>query len=104
MNISSLCHNFDELHTLLARMKAKCNIIGIKENMLKKHTVRNINININGYAIQHTPTEANCSGALLYISNSLNNIVRNNLAIYKKKELESIFIEVKRRQNNNVNG
>ena len=89
-------HSFDELHTLLARMKAKCNIIGIKE----KNTVRNI----NGYAIQHTPTEANCSSALLYIGNSLNYIVRNNLAIYKKKELESIFIEVKRRQNSNVNG
>ena len=97
-------HSFDELHILLARMKAKCNITGIKETMLKKHTVRNINININGYAIQHTPTEANCSSALLYIDNSLNYIVRNNLAIYKKKELESIFIEVKRRQNNNVNG
>ena len=102
--MSSLCHSFDELHTLLARMKAKCNIIGIKEAMLKKHTVRNINININGYAIQHTPTEVNCSSALLYIGNSLNYIVRNNLAIYKKKELESIFTEVKRRQNNNVNG
>ena len=94
MNISSLCHNFDELHTLLARIKVKFNIIGITGTRLKKHTVRNINRNLNGYAIEHTPTEANCSGALLYIDNSLNYTVTNDLAIYKKKELESIFIEV----------
>ena len=31
MNISSLCHNFDELHTLLPRMRVKFNIIGITE-------------------------------------------------------------------------
>ena len=67
MNISSLCHNFDELHTLLARMKVKSNITGITETRLKKHTVRNTNINLNGYAIEHTSTEGNCGGALLYV-------------------------------------
>ena len=40
------------------------------------------------------PTEANCGAALLYIDNSLNYTVRDDLAIYKNKELESIFIEV----------
>ena len=94
MNISSLCHNFDELHTLLARMKVTFNITGITETRLKKHTVRNININLNGDAIEHTPTEANCGGALLYVDNSLNYTVRSDLATYKKKKLESIYIEV----------
>ena len=70
MNISSLCHIFDDLHTLLARMNVKFNIIGITESRYKKNTIRNININLNGYAIEHTPTEANCGGALLYIDNS----------------------------------
>ena len=85
MNISSLCHNFDELHTLLARIKVKFNIIGITVTRLKKHTVRNINLNPNGYAIEHTPTEANCGGALIYIDNSLNYTFRNDLAMYQKK-------------------
>ena len=35
MNISSLCDNFDDLHTLLARMNAKLNIICITETTLK---------------------------------------------------------------------
>ena len=94
MNISSLCHNFDELYTLLARIKVKFNIIGITETRLKKHTVTNLNLNLNGYVIEHAPTEANCGGALLYIDNSLYYTVRNDLAMYKKKDLESIFMEV----------
>ena len=65
MDISSLCHNFDELHTLLARMKIKFNIISITETRLKKYAVRNININLNGYAVEHTPTKANSGGTLL---------------------------------------
>ena len=36
MNISSLCHNFDELQTLLARIEIKFNIIGITEIRLRK--------------------------------------------------------------------
>lgn len=46
------------------------------------------------YAIEHIPTETNCGGALLYIDNSMNHAVRNDLAICNKKKLESIFIEV----------
>ena len=49
---------------------------------------------MNGYSFEHTPTEANCRGALLHIDNNINYIVRDNLCIYKSKELESVFIEV----------
>ena len=87
MSISSLSHNFDELQTLLARINIKFNIIGITETRLKKHSIRNINIDLNSYAIEHTPTEASCGGALLYIISSLNYIVRNDLKLYKKREL-----------------
>ena len=92
--MSSLCHNFDDLHTLLARMNRKFNIIGKPETRLQKHPTRNININLNGCAIEHTPAEASCGDTVLYIDNSLNYTVRNDLAICKKKELEPIFIEV----------
>ena len=45
-------------------------------------------------AIEHIQTEASCDGTPLYIDNSLNYTIKNDLTIYKKKELESIFIEV----------
>ena len=58
MNISSSCHKFDDLLTLFARINVKFNMIGIKKTRFKKHTVRSINIDLNGYAIEYTPTEA----------------------------------------------
>ena len=36
MNVSSLCHNFDDLQTLLTRINIKFNIIGITATRLKK--------------------------------------------------------------------
>ena len=85
MNISSI--------SLLARINIKFNIIGITETRLKKHSIRNINIDLNGYAIEHTPTEASCGGALLYIDSSQNYIVRNELKLYKKESLNLFLLK-----------
>ena len=38
--------------------------------------------------------EANCENALLYIDNSINYIARDDLCIYKSKELKFVFIEI----------
>ena len=102
MNISSLCRNFDDLHTLLSEINLKFDIIGITETRLKKNSIRNINIDLKGYTIEHTPTEANCGGALLYINNTFNYTVRNDLRIYQKKETESIFIEIINTKGKNI--
>ena len=102
MNISSLCRNFDDLHTLLSEINLKFDIIGITETRLKKNSIRNINIHLKGYTIEHTPTEANCGGALLYINNTFNYTVRNDLRIYQKKETESIFIEIINTKGKNI--
>ena len=51
MNISSLCRNFDDLHTLLSEINLKFDIIGITETRLKKSSIRNINIDLKGYTI-----------------------------------------------------
>ena len=52
------------------------------------------NIDIPGYNIEHTPTKSDESGALLYIPKELNYKNRNDLKLYKGKNLESVFIEV----------
>ena len=81
MNISSICRNFDDLETLLAKIKFKFNVIGITETRFKKSSIRKTNIDLNDYSFEHTPTEANCGGALLYIENNINYIVRDDLCI-----------------------
>ena len=102
MNISSLSHNFDEFHALLKQINVKLQVIGITESRLIKNKTRLSNIDLNGYSIEHTPTEANCGGALLYINSSLNYLKRNDLTQYKKKELEFVFIEIINTNGKNV--
>ena len=43
---------------------------------------------------EHTPTEANKGGALIYISDKLNYKPRKDLEIYESKNLESTFVEM----------
>ena len=102
MNISSLSYNFDQLHALLSEINISFDIIGITEVQLKKQTLRTTNIDINGYNLEHTPTEASCGGTLLYIKNKLNYISRKDLNIYKKNELESTFIEILNSSGKNI--
>ena len=94
VNISSICRNFDDLQTLLTKIDVKFNVIGITETRSKKSSIRKTSIDLHGYSFEDTPTEANCGGALLYIDNSINYIVRDDLCIYRSKELESVFIEI----------
>ena len=94
VNISSICRNFDDLQTLLAKINVSFNVIDISETRLNKSSIRNTNIDLSGYSFEHIPTEANCEGAPFYIDNNINHIVRDDLCIYKSKELESVFIKV----------
>ena len=47
MNTSSICSNFDDLHTLSVKIDVKFNINGTTETRLKKPSIRNTNIGLN---------------------------------------------------------
>ena len=82
-------------------MPTKQSIFGISESKLKKGNPSLINISRPSYNIERTDTES-ASGGTLYISKSLNYINRQDLNLYKTKELETTFIEVilpKRKRN-----
>ena len=65
MNISSLSYNLDQLHTLLSEINISFDVIGIIETRLKKQTLRTTNIDINGYNLELSPTEASSGRTLL---------------------------------------
>ena len=74
----------------------------MSESKLKKGNPSLINISLPSYNIERTDTESASGGTLLYISKSLNYINRQDLNLYKTKELETTFIEVilpKRKRN-----
>ena len=102
LNISSSPLHIDEFMNLLSELNSNLKIIGITETRLitKKDPV-NI-IKILNYNTEHTPTESDKGGALLYISKEINYKTRNDLKVYKEKLLESKFIEVLSRSNKNT--
>ena len=102
LNISSLPFHIDDLHSFLANLPTKPSIFGITESRLKQDNPSLINISIPVYNIEHTDTESANGESLLYISKNLNYISRSDLALYKAKELESVFVEIdlpKRKRN-----
>ena len=102
LNISSLSYNIDQLRTILNTLKVKFDILGITESRLRidKQTINNIDL--EGYVMESTPTAASCGGALLYINKNINFKIRNDLKIYKYKEIESVFIEIINRKGKNT--
>ena len=102
LNISSLQYHLDELSDLIDKSETKFSVIGITESRLNKDIALLKNINLQNYNIQHTPTECNKGGSLLYISTELSYKTRNDLKMYKSKELESIFIEIMNKKGKNA--
>ena len=98
LNISFLPYNYEQLHTLLADTDINFDIIDITETRLRTGQEALNNIDIEKYIIEHSTTDANCGGALLYIKEGMTYRIRNELKITKSKELESIFIEIQNNQ------
>ena len=79
-----LPYHFQNLNDFLKSLK-KTLVTGITESWIKVNSQPLINIDLNNYNIQSTPTESEKGGTLLYISSDLNYKVGNDLKIYKAK-------------------
>ena len=64
------------------------------ESGIKRNQKALSNIEIPNYKVEQCSTESANGGALLYIKNDTLYKVRNDLKMYKSKNLESIFIEI----------
>ena len=68
--------------------------MGITESRIKRIQKALSNIEISNYKVEQCSTESANGGALLYIKNDTMYKVRNDLKMYKSKNIESIFIEI----------
>ena len=69
-------------------------ITALTESRIKKNSVSPINVELENYSIEHTPTEMAAEQALFYISKRLSYHPRNYFNIYTSGKLESVFIEI----------
>ena len=77
-------------------------VITISESELKRYDPPVRDINLTNYQYEHTPSEANKGGTLIYISNKHNYKPRKDLEINEKTKIESTFIEIINTNGKNV--
>ena len=94
LNINSLSKNLDNFNHLINELKLDFDILGISESRILKYQSLNTNVSLQNYVIEQTSTESTAGGALVYINKKHSYKTRPDLAIYKPKKLESIFVEV----------
>ena len=102
LNISSSQYRLEELSDFIYKSEAKFDVTGIAESRLDKDVTPQNKINLQSYNIQHTQTESNKGGSLLFVSTNLSCKTLNDLNMYKSKELESIFIEIIKKEGKNT--
>ena len=102
LNISSLSYHHLELYNLLSNLKIKPNIIGIFETRLQRWKQPITNISLPNYVYEHIPTESGKKGTLLYIDKNIKYKLCNDLKIYEKKMVESTFIEILNKKQENM--
>ena len=94
-NIHSIQLHIEELRVALQMLNFCFDIICISESKIRKGYDPFVDISIIGYeAPISIPTEATKGGVLIYVKSGTKFKPRDDLKIYKPKELESIFIEI----------
>ena len=94
LNIHSLEFHIEELQIVLKLINFKFDFICISESKIRKNCNPKFDLSLDGYqAPVGTPTEAAKGGVLIYAKVGIDFIPREDLNIYKTKELESYFIE-----------
>ena len=103
LNIHSMEFHIDEFRIALELLNLTFDIICITESKIRKNVGPKTDISIVDYQTPvGTPTEATKGGVLIYVKNGINFKPREDLNMYKSKELESYFIEAINDQGENI--
>ena len=94
MNISPLPHHSGYLMYLVEKCHNKHKVIGITECRLTVNKTVLSNTNLQDCTYEWTPTTPWKSGTLIYIDDKSWYKTRNDLKLYKEREIESTFLEI----------
>ena len=95
-------YHCSKLHSLLSECNIDFDVIEINESRIKRNQKALSNIEILNYKVEQYSTESAVGRARLYIKNNTLYKVRNDLKMYKSKNLESIFAEIINTNNKNI--
>ena len=89
---------------MINELNIEFDILGISKSRILKCQSLNTNISLQNFVIEQTPTESTAGGALLYINKRNFYKTRPDLAMYKPKKLESIFVVILPEKSNLIVG
>ena len=95
MNVSSLTKNFDDFNILLNDLNVNFDTLAITESCIKKDSSSPVNLHLDNYSVEQTPTETSAGGTLLYKNKRLSYQLRNDLKLYHPGKTESTFYLLK---------
>ena len=87
MNKSSLTKNFHD--------NVNFDTLAITESRIKKDSSSPVNLHLDNYSVEQTPTETSAGGTLLYKNKRLSYQLRNDLKLYHPGKTESTFYLLK---------
>ena len=94
INIASLQAHVHDLISLLALLNHPFHIIGISETKIIDGKAPSVNIDMDGYVFENTPTKTCFGGSGLYIRSDLDYKICKNMSKSVESVAESIFIDV----------
>ena len=94
-NIHSIALHIEDFRVALQMLDFQFDIICLSESKIIKDVDPRVDISIDGYQTPiGTPTESTKGGVLIFAKTGIKYKPRNDLKVYKPKELESLFIEI----------
>ena len=102
INIASLQAHMDEFKELIRLLDHPFDVIGISETKLQKNKDPIVNLEIEGYYLEHMPTETCFGGVALYIKKCYDQKLRSELSQSVKTVGESIFVEIEQKRSKNI--
>ena len=100
LNISSLKQNLDKLVNLVAEVNFTPDIIALSETRITKTVNKDFNPSIPNFTYFNIPSYTSAGGVGVFLRNSLNFSLRNDLCCSKNELFETIWIDIFTGKNN----
>ena len=101
-SISSLSYNIDDLASFILNCRKRPRIIGISECRIKANQQSLSSVCLQNYTYELTSPESSKLGTLIYVNQNVKYKIREDLKLYKSKEIESTFLEIIENNQKNV--
>ena len=101
-NISSLSYNIDDLASFVLNSRKWPIIIWISECWIRANQQSQSKISLQNYIYEFISIESSKGGTLIYIDQNVKYKIREDLKLYKSKEIDSTFLEIIKNNQKNV--